>query len=367
MLLQEFVRSGALHVPKRLAKRQRCIGGAGVAGSFASRAFTAGSSADPRTLSSASKLLAWWRASQLVTPNLTLAGSGSSPPVVTWQGTGPVAGLLVEVNDTTGGTLRGQAKFRYSLQSGAAGSFISGVLTGASVPLVGADITLNFANNPYTNNNVYEPVAASWVDGQAAHALLQPSADSGARMRVNVIGGREALYFDGVRSIMLCADGLANSVIGGLNKPFTILAVAVVTDPTIGVIVGFNNTAGTGFFDYGGQGGAPFCNKHGDSDSVHSATGGTLSTAAHLNQLLQSGTNAQCSIDTVSQFSLAQTATTLTSDVVSVGATYINGVPANRGAMYVAELLLYNGVLTAPELAELSPLEMGYYSIPVPP
>lgn len=353
---------GSLSIP---SKRRRCIGGAGIAGSYASRAFvTPGNTADPRTLSSASALAAWWRASQFATPSLTLAGSGSSPPTVTWAGTGPVEGLVAEVNDTTGGTLRGQAKFRYSLQSGAVNTWISGVLTAATVTLIGADITLAFGNSVYTNNNVYEPVPSAWIDGQAGHVLNQGVVANSPRIRVNAIGIRTGMYFDGIDDFMLCSDSLANTIIGGSDKPFTIIGVAAVIAPVVGIIVGFNNSVGTGFFDYGGQAGVPFCNKKGDTDSVHSATGGSLSTAPHLNRLVQSGVNAQCSIDTVSQFNSAQDATTLTSDIVSVGATYINSVPSNRGEMILGDLLIYNRILTTPELAELEPMLMTYYSIP---
>lgn len=355
-----FARAGALWMPR--GKRVECLGGAGIAGSYAARGFGTSNSADPRTLSSASHLLAWWRAGNLLTASATLNGEGTSPPVVTWSGAGPVTGLRVEVNDVTGGTGRGQAKFRYSLLSGASSSWISGVTTAATVALIGADITLAFANGTYANNNVYEPVPTSWTDGFAGHALVQATTANAPRIRVNSIGSRVGLHFDGSDDFMLCTDSLANAIIGGSDKPFTALCVARVIGTVVDVIFAINNTAGTGFLDYGGQASAPFSNKKGDTDSNHGVTAGTLDTNAHVLRFVQSGTNAQCSIDTASQFNAAQNATTLTVDCVSVGATFINSVASNRGEIDLGDLWFYDTNLGAPELAEAEAALAAYYA-----
>jgi hypothetical protein len=346
-------------------KRVECFGGSGIAGSWASRGLAGGSAEfDPRLLSSASTLVAWWRASQLMTLDTTLGGDGSTPPTLTWSGAGPVEGLRVEIDSVAGGTLRGQATFRYSLQSGASGSWVSGVLTAATVALSGADIVLAFPTGVYATDHVWQPVPSSWTDAIGGHVLSQATALSRPRHNVNLFGSRPGLWFDNADDRLRCADSLANAVVGGEDAAFTVICVARVRSLSAAEVIWcFDNSADTGFCDLFTTATDLQCNKKGDSDSVHSASGGAADTDAHVYSLVHSGTTATGYIDGVSQFSTAQNATSLTVDGFSVGATFINSVASNRLGGDIGEIIIHSAALSGGDRAESETRLLAHYGI----
>lgn len=104
-----------------------------------------------------------YHATNVTTDTAVLTG-GTTPPAVTFSGNlnQPLT-IRVEVNDVSGGTARGQAKFRWSLDGG--GTFVeSGVLTAASYALPGTGITVNFPVGTYAANNTYRSLVASLSD-----------------------------------------------------------------------------------------------------------------------------------------------------------------------------------------------------------
>ncbi|MES2359972.1 MAG: hypothetical protein V4529_16655 [Gemmatimonadota bacterium] len=93
----------------------------------------------------------------------TTAG-GTTPPAVTLSGTAALTyGIRIEVNDVTGGTSRGQAKFRWSIDNGATFAE-TGVLTAATYVLGSTGLTANFPAGTYANDNTYDAQSSSWLD-----------------------------------------------------------------------------------------------------------------------------------------------------------------------------------------------------------
>lgn len=338
-------------------------GGAGIAGSYASRGLVSGQGFDPRNLSSAPHLLAWWRASLGITLNSTLSGTGS-PPTVTWSGTGSAIGLVVECNDISAGTNRGQAKFRYSLQGGVAGSWVSGVTTAASVVLFGADITLGFGTGTYGVGQTWEPVPLAWTDQVAGHVLSNPSLSQTPLIKANLFNGRAGLWWDGTDDALLCSDGLANAIVGGSDKPFSAFCVARSrTLSAANVYWSLQNTAGLSFYDFFTTLTVLASNKRGETGSVKPANGGPVDANAHVYRLIQGGVAAQGSTDKVSRFNGSQDATPMTVNNLSLGATFIGGSISNQNPIDLAELIFYDSALGADETDQLEIGLMNHYRI----
>lgn len=348
---------------QRVHKR-RCIGGSGIAGTFASRGFAVGGGFDPRSLSSAPHLLEWWTGSRGLVPATTLLAEGSAP-TVTWSGAGSVIGLLVQCNDISGGAARGQAKVRVSMQGGVPGSWMDGITTGANVPIMGADITLHFATGTYSTSYSWEPAPSAWIGQQNGHVLSQPVLVTNPRIRANLIGGRTGLAFLGGDDLLLCIDGLAAQIVGGEDRPF--MAFSVVSTPMLtaaNVHWSLQNTVGAAFCDYFTNLTSPASNKKANSGSVKSLSAGTIDTAAHLHRFTQFGTTASCHVDKELKFSGAQDADSMDVNCLSVGGTYVGSSPSNQNPLNITALLFYDTAsLTANQINEIETGLMTYYRI----
>jgi hypothetical protein len=90
------------------------------------------------------------------THNGTMIKAGTSPPDVVLVGAlTQRIGLQIEVNDTTGGTALGQAKYRWSLNNGTTYE-ATGVATASAFTQLGTTgIYVSFAAGPYTSDNSY--------------------------------------------------------------------------------------------------------------------------------------------------------------------------------------------------------------------
>lgn len=113
-------------------------------------------------------LSSWHRSDLGVLPAGTLLqASGALTPSVLLEGSiAAVKGLRVRVNDTTGGTLSGQAKYDYS-DDGGSTWIETGVLTSQSRrALIGsmAGAFLTFPAGTYNNAAVYNSVVDGWED-----------------------------------------------------------------------------------------------------------------------------------------------------------------------------------------------------------
>lgn len=89
----------------------------------------------------------------------TVTAAGTAPPTVTLTGTTPTKVTIeIDVNDTTGGTALGQAKFQWKLNGT---TQQTGQTTAATFVLGTTGLTANFGAGPYTNDNVYTSSATT--------------------------------------------------------------------------------------------------------------------------------------------------------------------------------------------------------------
>lgn len=180
-----------------------------------------------------------------ITLDSTCASAGTSPPILSLTGSCPGYGFRVEVNDTSGGTGLGQAKFRYY----ANGVLVaSGITTGASVPLAAplAGITLSFAAGPYTNNNIYRTRVSGWAD-QTANA--KDYTTSGASVRPIIGDDASGRVVNTFPSLSFTAS-LNHAMTSSLNLPAAgttptfVWMVAMVEGATVSArLVSANNAA----------------------------------------------------------------------------------------------------------------------------
>jgi hypothetical protein len=145
-------------------------------------------------------VLYWGNPDQGITIGATLLAFGTSPPPVTISRINNAQNwsadvVQVEVNDTTGGTARGQAQFRVSLDGGS--NFIAtGVTTAPTYAIPGTNYEIAFPVGTYTNNNVYKATAETLIDnGNAANSPTNATAS--AQPLIVRSGARSLLRFDG--------------------------------------------------------------------------------------------------------------------------------------------------------------------------
>lgn len=231
-----FARAGHLWTPKR--ERLELLGG-GPCGSFAARGAAAGGYS-PLSPPGFSSLLSWLDVQRLnsLTWNTLLEKSGSgTPPDVSLSGT-PTrhVNLRVEVNDVTGGTARGQAKFRWSEDGGT--NWTSGVTTAASTTLGTTGFDLAWSTGTYATDHVYvgKIVQINDLTGLGNHYENVLSTGGGQLPRISLTGlnGKPSLLFDGTDDFLRRGDSTyCTALCGGNDTPSTRFTVGqIVANPT---------------------------------------------------------------------------------------------------------------------------------------
>lgn len=150
-----------------------------------------------KNVRSSANCLRAWQTDFGITPGGTPLASGTTPPAITITGSAArTPALRVEIQ-TTGGL--GASTLRYGVENdGTTSSWIEqNVTTAATIALKNsaAGLTLNLPASTYTNNNVYQATASSWLDQATGGSAAQASASK--QPRIVFINGRLGLKFDG--------------------------------------------------------------------------------------------------------------------------------------------------------------------------
>lgn len=325
----------------------------GVAGSFASRGL-AGGGQSPLTLASAPNLQAWWSARYATSVRYATAAmdsSGTSPPIVFLTGSpASVFDFRIEVNDTTGGVNRGQAKFRWSKDGGT--NWTSGVTTAATVALGSTGITANFASAAYTNNNVYIQTIGQFDDlsGHAYHLVENVAVANQPKISLTGCNGRAGLLFDGTLDRLQCDNAtLATALAGGDDTPFTVFTVATVVGSVAGthqLWAVSNLAAGTAQASLRVASSAYAAIKRGDADAADTRTGGTPDNSCHVFEYVHAGTTVSLLVDGVTIINAAaQDRSTCTMTSFQLGA--LLSVANVFGNVCIGECLAYSTALSA--------------------
>lgn len=286
------------------------------------------------------------------TLDTSTSAAGTSPPAVTLGGTRTFnLDVRVEVNDTSGGTALGQAKFRYGYAdpTGAIVYIESGRTTTASYAAIGAlaGLTINFAAGPYNANNTYRSRVASVTDSNGklwsqATTTKMPLCHSGANT-----GGQFALFFDGTDDFLACTDSSAFGFMSGAGKSHEyevyIQGRQLATGANRFFLAFQNSASDTAFWSWGAVstgGWFAGCND-GAGKNVTSATADD--TEQHLHNWRSSGTAATENRDQLAAdpSASAQNPGTITLNQASVG---VNARLTQNGFLngYVSKIAMFS-------------------------
>lgn len=329
----------------------------GVAGAFGTVMMGSGGPVTPLTIFG-SRCQQWLKAidgPQLATNPFS---SGSSPPAVTISGQ-PVSPFefRIEVNDVTGGTALGQAKYRYGVgNNGSSGTWIeTGLTTAATHNCIGlaTGIQIQFPAGPYAANNVYQGIIASCQD-RSGFGNNATNPTSGVQLYQTAYGGVPALAFLGG---YLTTSSL---VLGsGNDQPFAVFMPAQLASVTSanGVIFGTGHTTDVNLplYDLQLSIATPTWtfSKRDNTATTKTTSGGTPDTGRHVYALISDGTTQSFWIDNT-QITLGSSGDinvgTMTCNRMTIGARVSTVVTLACG-MNVPEFWGIAGSVTAQEIA----------------
>lgn len=195
----------------------------------------------PRDLPGAGLVLEL-RADVGVIPHTTLRAAGTSPPAATLTYTGTQTyALHLACDSVAGGTARGQATFKWSLDGGSTYQ-ATGVLTAASVILGTTGYTIAFPTGVFNVNQTWDTTTRTWND-QSGAGNNADQATAGNQGLINagvVAAGKPSVLIDPNLSNSYTFPSALATPFSGTAKPVTLivavkLTVANRTGPIIGL------------------------------------------------------------------------------------------------------------------------------------
>jgi hypothetical protein len=188
------------------------------------------SAVTPLTIAAANgvSLWSWHRSDVGVMPSgqmFQYAGT-TNVPVFLAGSSAAVYGITIKVDDVTGGTASGQAKFSVYTDGGTT-PIASGLTTSpVSVALPGVLDGVNavFQAGTYSNDNVYRAGAQGWEDqtGNGNDLLQDTYALAPLLMTTGAYAGKPAIYCDGTRWMR---NPTLGALASGVNTALTVVSV----------------------------------------------------------------------------------------------------------------------------------------------
>ncbi len=232
---------------------------------------------DPRFRFASLGVIAEFWADQGVTLGTTPRAAGTSPPAVTWSGQlKPAQELYLAIDSTAGGTARGQATFKWSIDGGS--TFVAtGVVTAATTDLATPQgtVTVAWPVGTYNTDQTWKATVAAWddlsytgnnaVEATASRQVLYSSAGFNGRPCLDwgVGGSARGLSTPsltiGPHSLFIIGRGDVNSEYaavhindGGVNGSYTYCFAGFSTNVYRGSVVSsFNVTGANAWFSDG--------------------------------------------------------------------------------------------------------------------
>ncbi len=251
----------------------------------------------------AQRLIAWHTADEVVVHGYRMKSTGTSPPIINYQGALSVpGGITIKCTSVAGGTGLGQAQISIYLDDGTT-PIMANVLTAAAIVGTGllSGVTFNCPAGPYATDNVWTTAAMVVIDqanlGGDIGSVLYNFAPTYEGIGWN---GKPSLLWDGTQSL-LYADGqdLANRVVGGLNKEFHLYASVQLLATTAATVMNFGNLTdnASGWTLSVGAGPVWSINKFHTGGDQATVTGGVPDTSRHILEFHNTGTVQTMLID----------------------------------------------------------------------